>query len=128
MSDAIYRHGEVEARRTDAPWGVLRWIAGGEIANATGLTLGRVIIKAGHANPRHAHPGCEEVLYLLAGRLEHTLGDETHILEPGDAITIAAGVFHNAKALGEKDAEMIVAFDSAERDFVLEAGTDGSEA
>lgn len=128
MGRTIYRAGEVEADRVAASWGELRWIAGGDVGNAEGLTLGRVIIKPGQANPRHCHRRCEEVLYLLAGRLEHTLGDASHRLEPGDVITIPAGVFHNARAIGEEDAEMIVAFSSGERDFVLESGEQGGEA
>ena len=128
MPKTLHHAREIDAQRVDAAWGSLRWIAGGETDNATGLTLGRVVIKAGHANPRHCHTSCEEVLYLLAGRLEHTLGDDTHTLKAGDAITIPAGVFHNAAAVGDDDAEMIVVFSSAERDFVLESGQPGSEA
>jgi uncharacterized cupin superfamily protein len=47
-----------------------------------------VTIKAGQANPRHRHPNCDEILHLISGRLEHTLGDERMILELGDSISI----------------------------------------
>jgi len=74
-------------------WGSLTWLANKKIGNAQDLTLGRVTIKAGHSNPRHRHPKCEEVLYLLKGRLEHTVGNETFVMSAGDVITIAPGVF-----------------------------------
>ncbi|MEX0887752.1 MAG: cupin domain-containing protein [Phycisphaeraceae bacterium] len=121
MAEPVHRGRDVEAKRVETSWGVMRWVAGGEVGNAEGLTLGRVRIKAGQCNPRHCHRKCEEVLYLLKGRLEHTVGDERYALEAGDAITVPAGVFHNATVVGDEDAEMIVAFSSAERDFVLES-------
>lgn len=101
-------------------WGSLTWLAGSKIGNATGLTLGRVIIKAGQSNPRHCHRNCEEVLYLMSGRLRHTVGPESVVVEPGASLTIPAGEFHNAFSIGSEDADMIVAYSSADRDFVLE--------
>ena len=119
--DPVRTAGATEASRTDTAWGSLRWLASGEIGNVEGLTLGRVVIRRGASNPRHSHPGCEEVLYLLAGRLEHTLGDRTVTLAPGDTLAIPAGVFHNARSVGDEDADMIVAYSTGVRDFVLES-------
>ena len=107
---------------TETSWGSLEWLASREIGNAEDVTVGRVVIKAGRSNPRHGHNNCEEVLYLLAGRLEHSIGDETVTLEPGDTITIPPGVCHNAVSVGEVDADMIVVYSSGDRDFTLEGG------
>ena len=101
-------------------WGTLRWLANRQIGNAEGLTLGRVTIKAGQTNPRHRHPNCEEVLYLLKGRLRHTLGDKSFTMSAGDVITIAPGVFHNAACIGAEDADMIVVYSQGTRGFELE--------
>jgi len=103
-------------------WGSLTWLANKHIGNAQGLTLGRVTIKAGHSNPRHRHPKCEEVLYLLKGRLEHTVGNETFVMSEGDVITIAPGVFHNATCIGNADADMIVVYSEGTRGFEPEQG------
>jgi quercetin dioxygenase-like cupin family protein len=120
MDEQVYR-AALSAEKTARPgWGNLTWLASAEIGNAEGLTLGRVVIKAGQSNPRHAHPSCEEVLYLMAGRLEHSIGGRKVILEPGDTLTVPAGVFHNAVSIGTEDADMIVAYSSAARDFVEE--------
>ena len=116
----IYPNSEAQARTRHDSWGSLTWLAGGAVGNASGLTLGRTVIKVGEQNPRHCHTTCEEALYLLRGRLRHTLGDESLTLEAGDTIVIPAGVFHNAVNIGDEDADMIVAFSSAARDFVLE--------
>lgn len=98
-------------------WGSLTWLANKQIGNAEGLTLGRVTIKAGRSNPRHRHPKCEEVLYLLSGRLEHTAGDATFTLSAGDTITISPGIFHNATCIGDEDADMIVVYSEGTRGF-----------
>ena len=120
MERTIYPGGESLAARQEESWGALRWLANAAIGNAEGLTLGHVVIKAGTGNPRHCHRTCEEVLYLLRGTITHTLGDESFTMQPGDTISIPAGVFHNGVNRGAEDAEMIIAYSAAERDFVLE--------
>ena len=120
MNYAIRTATQAEAARIDEPWGSLNWLASAQIGNAEGVTVGRVTIQAGCSNPRHSHTACEEVLVLLRGRLEHSMGDQTVILEAGDTLTVAAGVTHHAVNVGEEDAEMIVAYSSGVRDFVAE--------
>jgi quercetin dioxygenase-like cupin family protein len=102
-------------------WGSLTWLAGTEYGNADGLVLGRVTLKAGMSNPRHRHPRCEEVLYMLKGRIVHSLGNESFTLSAGDTITIPAGVFHDAKCISDEDADMIVAYSEGIRLFELES-------
>ena len=41
-------------------------------------------------------------------------------MQSGDTISVPAGVFHNGTNGGAEDAEMIIAYSTAERDFVLE--------
>ena len=101
-------------------WGSLTWLANCQIANVQDMTLGRVVIKCGQSNPRHCHPDYEEVLYLLTGCPEYSLGDKTSILEAGDVLAIPAGVFHHADSVGDVDADTIVAYSAGERGFVLE--------
>ena len=117
MSFSVYPSREAEARRADTDWGSLCWLAGRAVGNAEGLTLGRVIIKAGQSNPPHSHGNCEEALYLLSGRLEHFAGEESVVLEAGDTIVIAPGVPHYARSIGAEDAEMIVAYSAGDREF-----------
>ena len=120
MAVAHIKAEEYAAGALEQSWGRLQWLAGSHLDNAEGLTLGRVLIWRGHSNPRHCHPSCEEVLYLLAGRLEHTLGSGTFVLEPGDSLAIPAGVFHNATSIGDVDADMMVAYSTGTRDYVAE--------
>jgi quercetin dioxygenase-like cupin family protein len=117
---SVYAAVESDAKKIVEDWGSLRWLASQKLGNAEGVTIGRVVIKKGFCNPRHIHNSCEEVLYLLAGKLEHTMGDKKVVLVAGDTLTVAAGVPHNAVSIGEVDADMIVAYSSGVRDFVLE--------
>ena len=102
-------------------WGSLTWLAGTKYGNADGLVLGRVVLKAGMSNPRHRHPKCEEVLYMLKGQIVHSLGNETFTLSAGDTITIPAGVFHDAKCISDEDADTIVAYSEGVRQFEKES-------
>jgi quercetin dioxygenase-like cupin family protein len=79
------------------------------------MTFGRATLRAGQTNPRHRHPNCDEILHVVSGRIEHTLGSERFVLEAGDTISLPAGQWHNAKALGDTDAEMVICFSSADR-------------
>lgn len=105
----------------DQPWGKLTWLASRELGNSTTMTFGRVTIPADQTNPRHRHPNCDEILHLLSGRLEHSLGDEKFLLNPGDTISIPAGQWHNARVLDGADAEMVICFSSADRATEFEA-------
>ncbi|MFN7563883.1 MAG: cupin domain-containing protein [Prosthecobacter sp.] len=109
-----------EGIRFDQPWRRLTWRASREIGHSTTMTVGRGVIPADQENPRHRHPNCDEILHLLSGRIEHSLGDQRFILRPGDTISIPAGQWHNAKALDGVDAEMVICFSSADRQTEFE--------
>ena len=115
------RASDVEANSIEEDWGWLHWLASGKLAQTDGLTVGRVLIKKGKSNPRHRHNLSEEVLHLLRGRLEHSVGEDKVVLEAGDTLRIPPGVFHNALSVGDEDAEMIVTYNTADRDFEKEA-------
>jgi quercetin dioxygenase-like cupin family protein len=110
----IVRADAVVPNITD--WGSITWHDNAALTGNQVLTVGVVVIKAGLANPAHQHPNCDEALYLLSGRLRHTLGDAEYVLEPGDLIHIPRGVMHRAYSIGDEDAKMIVAYDSGRRE------------
>ena len=116
MKERLRTKADSEGKKDVQDWGSLTWFASSELTD-TDVTLGRAIIKPGKANPRHCHDTCEEVLYLLRGRLEHTLGQDTVIMEPGDTLVVPPGVMHNGVSIGDGDADMIVAYSSGQRDF-----------
>ncbi len=103
-------------------WGQLHWYAHGQLSGATGLTVGRCILKPQSANPIHYHPNCEEVLHVLSGQIEHYIdGKGWFAMDMGDSITIAANVKHGARNVGKDDAHLLICFSSAERQTVGES-------
>lgn len=120
MESPLFTKSDSEAKTVVQDWGSLTWLASGERTGST-ITVGRVVIKAGESNPRHCHDTCEEVLYLLAGKLRHTYGDKSVEMTAGDTLVLPAGVMHNALNIGDTDADMIVAYSSGQRDFRKEA-------
>ena len=111
---------DAEDKKIQESWGWLMWLASAKLAQTSGLTVGRVLIRKGKNNPRHRHPLSEEVLHLLRGKLDHSVGDDRVLLQAGDTLRIPPGVFHNAVSVGEEDAEMIVSYNTPDRDFELE--------
>lgn len=99
----------------ETAWGRLVWTASGSLGNSQTMSVGRVTIRAGMENPRHRHPNCDEILHLLSGRLEHDQDGASCILEPGDTVCIPKGVWHQARALGGEDAQIVICFDSPNR-------------
>lgn len=107
------------------PWGSIQWLCTGEAAPGGNLTVGYVQIDPGHKNPRHYHPNSSEVLFLIEGELDHSLGDETFHLAAQMSIFIPVGVEHDARNNGSRTALMVVAYPTGDRQAVmLESGRD----
>ena len=97
------------------PWGRLEWFASRALGNSTKITVGRATIGVGKSNPVHWHPNCDEVLHVQQGRILHRVGDKQYELHAGDTVTIAEGVLHNARNIGDEDAILDISFSSADR-------------
>lgn len=104
-------------------WGSIQWLCSGQLFADAQQTCGYVQIAPGRKNPRHYHPNSDEVLFLLEGELDHSLGDAVHHLVPGMAIHIPQGVEHDAANRGDRIARMVVTYPTSDRRaIVLEAG------
>ena len=116
MKTTLEHTGQTPKKVTD--WGSLAWAVNAKAGNCNTMTLGRVSIKAGKANPHHRHGNCDELLYLVSGELDHYAEDiGTVRMKPGDVIVIPRGVVHNARCVSTTDAETIVIYSSAAREF-----------
>jgi quercetin dioxygenase-like cupin family protein len=111
----VKRVTKAETKPDVQDWGSLTWLAGSKVGNCDSMTVGRVVIKKGKSNPRHSHPNCDEVLYLLKGRLEHSFGADKILMDAGDTLVVPAGIMHNAVSIGSEDADMIVTYSSGTR-------------
>jgi quercetin dioxygenase-like cupin family protein len=70
----------------------------GHYAHLAGMTAGEVRLDANTVVPMHEHPH-EQVTYVIEGRFEFTVGDETTIMEPGTAAMIPGGARHGGRTL-----------------------------
>lgn len=104
----------------DMGWGKISWLYGQEIDPAGQMTFGQVYIDAGQENGRHRHPNCEEIIFVLSGECEHSLGDEMYHLKPGMALRIPQNVLHHAKVTGWEPCRMIIAYSAVDRQTVGE--------
>lgn len=114
----VLRRGN--APQENYPGGEIHWLAGSKANGAKELTVGFTVIEIGGNNPRHRHPNCEEVLYVLAGRIRHHIEGTADVeMSAGDCITIPRNRVHQAFNIGDRPAELLVSFSSAERETVF---------
>ena len=60
--------------------------------------------------PPHFHKSHAETFYVISGRVEWTVGGETHQLKAGDSVHIPANTVHSVKVLDGKDAHMLMVY------------------
>jgi len=70
----------------------------GYYAHLATMTIGEVLLDGDATVPMHTHPH-EQITYVIEGRFEFTVGDETTILEPGMAALIPSGVPHGGRTI-----------------------------
>ena len=115
---SVARPGDYVTEEQD--WGRLIWMVSGALGNSKTMTVGKCFIRPGCANPPHYHPNCDEILYVLRGRIEHRVDEEYVEMKVGDTISIPTGRIHNARNIGTEDAEFLISFSSADRQVVGE--------
>jgi len=63
-------------------------------------SLAEARLAPGRATTPHHHAVTEEIYYILEGRADMTIGDETRAVGPGDAIAIPPGERHTIRNTG----------------------------
>ena len=108
------RYAGVEAREL-LPGVTMRTLAHGERT-----LLAEVRLARGAVIPEHRHPQ-EQTGYLVAGRLEFSVGGESLVAEPGSSWSLPADLPHGASAL--EDSLVVEVFSPVRQDYMP-----GSEA
>jgi quercetin dioxygenase-like cupin family protein len=101
-----------------ADFGSVRWVAREDDPPGAEMTAGIAVFDAGKANVEHVHPNCEEIVYILEGIVEHTLGGQQTTLRTGDLIVVPRDVPHQLINNNDAPARAIVVFSSPRREFV----------
>ena len=68
------------------------------------------VIDKGEGAATHAHPGVEQVCYLLEGSATVELDGERREMKPGDACFFPADVMHKFTATSEQPAKVLVIY------------------
>lgn len=77
-------------------WGSIKWGVTDEYFPGTPATVGEVVINPTMGHDIHTHPESDEVLVILEGTGEQTVGDSGKFaVGPGDSIFIPMGTEHS---------------------------------
>lgn len=95
------------------------WLAN-ELLTGASLSVIRLLLHPGQSGGRHRHPNADEVICLFRGRVCVHTPIEKIILQPGDGLTVLAGLVHEIENTGSEDAEMSLSYSSGDRKFVAE--------
>lgn len=108
-----------EARVETFGWGTLQWLCNDKLSSGAQQTVGLCHIQPGQRNPVHYHPNCEEILYMISGRGQHSYDGAVFDLVPGSTIRIPAGVKHNMANDGSEPIVCLITFSSGDRQTVF---------
>lgn len=59
------------------------------------------VLKKGNGAPWHYHEIDDEIFYVLSGRMEFGVGEQTFVASPGDLVVVGPGVGRRFEALEE---------------------------
>lgn len=100
------------------PFGSVHWVVREHEPEGAETTIGLAIFDAGKSNDEHIHPNCEEVVYVLDGEVEHTLGDQRTTLRAGDLIVVPRNVPHRLINHTSAAVSTYIVFSAPDRKFV----------
>ena len=92
------------------------------------LNIQDEIWEVGFSVEPHFHKAHSETFYILDGRVEWTVGGETHILSRGDAVHIPANTVHSVKTLDNKPLHTLMIYHPSGYDDHLEGQSVYSES
>ena len=108
---------KVGSRAEATDFGSVEWSAHAGDPPGAEMTIGLAVFGAGKSNVEHIHPNCEEVVYVLDGEVEHTLGDQSTTLHTGDLIVVPRNVPHRLINTSNADVRAYIVFSSPDRQF-----------
>jgi putative monooxygenase len=87
--------------------GDLRALLTPTAVGATTGFMGLAIVQPGERIGEHYHPYSEEFVYVVQGRLEVDLDDETHAMRPDQGLLIPKNMRHRFRNVGDEEARMV---------------------
>jgi quercetin dioxygenase-like cupin family protein len=88
-------------------WGKLGWMSNPPNTGARQLTVIDVTLSPGKGHDFHKHPDQEEVIYVVAGKVEQWVDREKRLLQRGDCAFIPADMVHASFNVGDGEAKIV---------------------
>ena len=85
-----------------APWGPHEWLCRPGLTDANDLLMVRVRMPPGKGHAFHRHPAMEEIIYVISGRAEQWVEQESRLLGPGDTAHIPRNLVHGTYNAGDE--------------------------
>jgi mannose-6-phosphate isomerase-like protein (cupin superfamily) len=98
--------------RYEEPGAGFRTVAGPE-QGLTGFLVASGRLAAGEGGPPHLHHG-DEVLRILSGELEVTVGDQVRLCGAGDIVAVPADTLHGFRTITEVRLEVVAVRDAGQ--------------
>jgi quercetin dioxygenase-like cupin family protein len=89
-------------------WGRMTWVARPDVTGSRDIVVGEVEFAPGGFHHFHYHPGQEEVLYVLEGKVEQWLGTEKRVLGPGESLFVARDAVHASFNVNDGPSRIVV--------------------
>ncbi len=106
------------SRAETTAWGSVEWVVREGDPPGAEQTLALATWAPGQGNVEHTHPNCEEVVYVLEGVIDHTLGEQLAHLSAGDVIVVPRGAPHRLVNNSAAPVRTLIVFSSPDRQFV----------
>ena len=87
-----------------------RRLVGPSVTGAKHLEVVHGTLRSGEGAHPHAHPGIEQVCYVLEGAAIAEVAGQSRELSPGDCCFFPADTPHIFKAIGDKPAKILVIY------------------
>jgi quercetin dioxygenase-like cupin family protein len=93
----------------------MEWLVDDAVVENAGLSVARMTLERDACTQGHRHPNCNEVIHLIEGTVEQTVGPGRHVMAAGDTVFIPAGTHHRSRNIGPGAAVMVVSYSSGTR-------------
>lgn len=101
--------GDVESLVFD--WGTLQFVSAPEVTGAKRFSFGIVTLAPGKGHDRHSHPGVEEIIFVVSGEGEQTLGKQPAVhVRSGASIFVPPNLPHSTLNTGSDPLQLVVVY------------------
>jgi quercetin dioxygenase-like cupin family protein len=89
-------------------WGSIGWRTRPVNTSCKTFVVMDVALEPGFGHDFHKHPEQDELITVLAGKIEHWIEQEKTILEAGDSVYLDKDVVHASFNVGDETARLLV--------------------